>query len=147
MSAIQVTITGNVTHDPELRFTPSGKPVCRFTVAANERYKAADGTWKDGSVSFVTCNAWGGLGENIAESIMRGSAVVVTGTIRQRSYDTKEGDKRTVWEVTASDVAASLRHATVRISKVRRDGAPLPEDPWEHDDTPAAAEVSDQPPF
>ena len=104
-----ITITGNVVADAELRYTPSGQPVARFRVASTPRYydKAA-GEWKDGESLFLTCQAWKQLGENVAESVRQGTRVIVTGRLRQRTYETKEHEKRTVYEVEADDVAVSL---------------------------------------
>jgi single-strand DNA-binding protein len=149
MAGIQVTITGNLTGDPELKYTPSGAPVATFTVASNERFRGADGQWQDGPTSFVRCNAWRDLAEHVAESLSKGDRAVVTGILRQRNYENREGEKRTVWEVAASEVGAALRYATVKVSRVRRDGVPVPEDPWagtngapRDEDAPA-----DEPPF
>lgn len=147
MSAIQVTVTGNLTSDPELRFTPAGAPVAQFTVASNERYKDSGGQWADGPTSFVRCNAWRDLAEHCGESLTRGDRVIVTGVLRQRDYQTKEGEKRTVWELAASEVGAALRYATARISKVRREGAPVPEDPWASQAPVPSGPPEDEPPF
>lgn len=134
MSATQITITGNLTDDPELRFTPNGQAVTKFVVACNERYRdRTSGEWKDGGTAFLTCQAWRSLAENVAESLTRGARVVVTGVIRQRSYETREGEKRTVYEVTASDVGASLTYASAKLTKTaRRNGesASTEADPW-----------------
>jgi single-strand DNA-binding protein len=149
MTAITITVTGNLTGDPELRFTPAGRPVAQFTVASNERYKdGQSGEWKDGPTSFVRCNAWAELAEHVAECLNKGDRVVVTGTLRQRDYEAKDGTKRTVWEVAVTDIGASVKYATVRISKARRDGAPIPEDPWASTGGPKDSDVPpDEPPF
>lgn len=149
MSAINITVIGNLTADPDLRFTQQGRPVAQFTVASNERFRdGGSGEWKDGPTSFVRCNAWADLAEHVAESLNKGDRVVVTGTLRQRDYETKEGEKRTVWEVAVAEVGASVRYATVRISKVRRDGAPIPEDPWANSGGPQDSDAPpDEPPF
>jgi len=148
MSAIQITVTGNLTADPELRFTPAGAPVAQFTVASNERYKDGSGQWADGPTSFVRCNAWRDLAEHCAESLTKGDRVIVTGILRQRDYEAKDGSKRTVWELAVSEAGAALRYATAKISKVRRDGAPLPEDPWAHQaPVPDGPPPGDEPPF
>jgi single-strand DNA-binding protein len=148
MTAIQTTITGNLAGDPELRFTPAGVPVASFTVAANERYKDQAGQWQDGPSSFLKCNAWRELAEHIAETLVKGDRLIVTGTLRQRSYETKEGEKRTIWELAAAEVGASLKYATAKVSKVRRDQAPPPEDPWAADQAPTPdGPASDEPPF
>jgi single-strand DNA-binding protein len=147
MSAISITVTGNLTGDPELRFTPQGRAVAQFTVASNERFKDnGSGEWKDGPTSFVKCNAWADMAEHVAESLNKGDRVVITGTLRQRSYENKEGEKRTIWEVAVSDIGASVKYATVRISKVRRDGAPIPEDPWAGAPVPSGP-AEEEPPF
>jgi single-strand DNA-binding protein len=151
--AITTTITGNTTGDPELRFTPAGVPVATFTVAVNERYKAASGEWTDGPTSFVRCIAWRDLGEHVAESVAKGDRVMVAGAFREREYEVQSqhaGDsgKRRVWELNATEVGASLRYATAKIAKVRRDGVPLPEDPWaDQAPPPSAPSASDEPPF
>lgn len=146
MSAIDITVTGNLAGDPELRFTSSGAPVATFTVASNERYRDSGGEWKDGAASFVRCNAWRQLAEHVAESLRKGDRVIVSGILRQRGYETKEGEKRTVWEVTATEVGAALSYATVKVSKVRRDGVPVPDDPWAAAPAPDAP-AEDEPPF
>lgn len=144
MSAISITVTGNLTGDPELKFTASGTPVATFTIASNERFKDGSGEWKDGPVSFVRCNAWRELAEHVAESMGKGDRVIVAGTLRQRDYETKEGEKRTVWEVAVTEAGAALRYATVKISKARRDQVPPPEDPWAG---APSAPLEDEPPF
>jgi single-strand DNA-binding protein len=136
MSAIQVTVIGNITHDPDLRYTPQGVPVASFTVASNERFKDTAGKWQDGPTSFVRVNAWRDLAEHVAESVAKGHRVIVSGAIRQRDYETKEGEKRTVWEVAASEVGVALRYATAKISKSVREQAPVPEDPFTAPDNP-----------
>lgn len=133
MNAINVTVTGNLTADPELRFTGSGVPVATFTVAANERRRKQDGSgWEDGPTSFVRCNAWRDLAEHVAESLTSGARVMVAGTMREREWTTDQGEKRRTWELSADDVGAALRYATVKIAKAARrsDGPPPPEDPW-----------------
>jgi single-strand DNA-binding protein len=145
MSAIPITVIGNLTADPELRFTASGAPVASFTIASNERFKDSSGEWKDGPVSFVRCNAWRELAEHVAESLAKGDRAIVTGTLRQRDYETSGGEKRTVWEVSVSEAGAALRYATAKISKVRRDSVPVPDDPWSGAGAPRPPE--DEPPF
>jgi single-strand DNA-binding protein len=147
MTAINITVTGNLTGDPELRYTPTGAAVAQFTVASNERYRANNGEWQDGPTSFVRCNAWRDLAEHTAESLSKGDRVVVTGTLRQRDYEAKDGSKRTVWELAVSEVGAALKYATVKISKARRDGAPIPEDPWANGPGPQDSDAPDEPPF
>jgi single-strand DNA-binding protein len=120
MNETSLTITGNLVADPELRYTPTGQPVARIRVASTPRYRDnATGEWKDGEALFLTCNAWRQLAENAAESLERGSRVIVSGRLRQRSYE-KDGDKRTVYELEVDEIGPSLRNATVKISKVAR---------------------------
>jgi len=147
--AIPITVIGNLTADPELRFTPAGVGVATFTVASNERFKDGSGEWADGPTSFMRVNAWRELGEHAAESFAKGDRVIIAGTLRQRDYEAKDGTKRTLWEVTATECGAALRYATVKISKVRRDGAPLPEDPWSDrgGQVPPPNAPDDEPPF
>jgi single-strand DNA-binding protein len=121
----QITIAGNLVDDPELRFTPAGQPVARFRVASTPRFKDnATGEWKDGDSLFLTCNVWRQAAENVAESLTRGMRVIVSGRLRQRSYETREGDKRTVYEVEVDDVGPSLRNASAKVNRVARVGAP-----------------------
>jgi single-strand DNA-binding protein len=116
-----LTIAGNLVDDPELRFTPSGQPVAKFRVASTPRYRDnATGEWKDGDSLFLTCNVWRQAAENVAESLTRGMRVIVTGRLRQRSYETKEGEKRTVYELEVDEVGPSLRNATGKVTKATR---------------------------
>src|ERR1700726_3644834 len=120
----QITIAGNLVDDPELRFTPAGQPVARFRVASTPRYRDnAAGEWKDGDSLFLTCNVWRQAAENVAESLTRGMRVIVSGRLRQRSYETKEGEKRTGYEVEGDDVGPSLRNAPAKVNKIVRSGA------------------------
>jgi single-strand DNA-binding protein len=120
----QITIAGNLVEDPELRFTPAGQPVARFRVASTPRFRDnATGEWKDGDSLFLTCNVWRQAAENVAESLTRGMRVIVSGRLRQRSYETKEGEKRTVYEVEVDDVGPSLRNASAKVNRVARSGA------------------------
>lgn len=146
-----ITLVGNLVDDPELRFTPSGQAVAKFRVASTPRYRdQQSGEWKDGDSLFLTCNVWRQAAENAAESLQRGMRVIVSGRLKQRSYETKEGEKRTVFEVEVDDVGPSLRNATAKVNKTARGGpgagggAPA-EDPWAT--TPAGAAASDEPPF
>jgi single-strand DNA-binding protein len=117
----QITITGNLVDDPELRFTPAGQPVARFRVASTPRFRDnATGEWKDGDSLFLTCNVWRQAAENVAESLQRGMRVIVSGRLRQRSYETKEGEKRTVYEVEVDDVGPSLRNASAKVNRATR---------------------------
>ena len=119
----QITIAGNLVDDPELRFTPAGQPVARFRVASTPRFRDnATGEWKDGDSLFLTCNVWRQAAENVAESLQRGMRVIVSGRLRQRSYETKEGEKRTVYEIEVDDVGPSLRNASAKVAKVSRSG-------------------------
>jgi len=119
----QITIVGNLVDDPELRFTPAGQPVARFRVASTPRFRDnATGEWKDGDSLFLTCNVWRQAAENVAESLQRGMRVIVSGRLRQRSYETKEGEKRTVYEVEVDEVGPSLRNASAKVNRVARTG-------------------------
>ena len=120
----QITIAGNLVDDPELRFTPAGQPVARFRVASTPRFRDnSTGEWKDGDSLFLTCNVWRQAAEHVAESLTRGTRVIVSGRLRQRSYETKEGEKRTVYEVEVNDVGPSLRNASAKVNKVARNGS------------------------
>jgi single-strand DNA-binding protein len=147
-----LTITGNAVADPELRYTPSGQPVARFRVASTPRYfdKQAN-EWRDGESLFLTCQAWKQLGEHVAESVTQGTRVIVSGRLRQRSYETKEGEKRTVYEVECDDVGVSLRNATAKVTRAARAsagnggrGGQAEPDPWTSE---ASGGYSDEPPF
>src|SRR5437588_5077421 len=119
----QITIAGNLVDDPELRFTPAGQPVARFRVASTPRFRDnATGEWKDGDSLFLSCNVWRQAAENAAESLQRGTRVIVSGRLRQRSYETREGEKRTVYEIEVDDVGPSLRNASAKVTKVARSG-------------------------
>ena len=119
----QITIAGNLTDDPELKYTPNGAAVVNFTVAWSPRYKdESTGEWKDGDTSFFRCNAWRALAENVAESLTRGTRVVVTGRLKQRSWETQEGERRSVFEIEADEVGPSLKWATARVEKTSRSG-------------------------
>jgi single-strand DNA-binding protein len=118
-----VTIIGNLTNDPELRFTPSGAAVANFTVASTPRtFDRQSNDWKDGETLFMRCSVWRDAAENVAESLQRGTRVLVTGRLRSRSYETKEGEKRTVVEMDVDEVGPSLRYATAKIAKTSRGG-------------------------
>ena len=164
----QITITGNLVDDPELRFTPAGQAVARFRVASTPRFRDnATGEWKDGDSLFLTCNVWRQAAEHAAESLTRGMRVIVAGRLRQRSYETKEGEKRTVYEIEVDDVGPSLRNASAKVNRAARSnggggqggnggGRPASgqaaqggsgggdSDPWSSDGT---GEYSDEPPF
>ncbi|MDT5094586.1 MAG: single-strand DNA-binding protein [Mycobacterium sp.] len=118
-----ITVVGNLTADPELRFTPSGAAVANFTVASTPRiYDRQSGEWKDGEALFLRCNIWREAAENVAESLTRGSRVIVTGRLKQRSFETREGEKRTVFEVEVDEIGPSLRYATAKVNKASRGG-------------------------
>ncbi len=119
----QITIAGNLVDDPELRFTPAGQPVARFRIASTPRFLDKNtNEWKDGDSLFLTCNVWRQAAENVAESLTRGTRVIVSGRLRQRSYETKEGEKRTVYEVEVDDVGPSLRNASAKVNRIARSG-------------------------
>ena len=171
----QITIAGNLVDDPELRFTPAGQPVARFRVASTPRFRDnATGEWKDGDSLFLSCNVWRQAAENVAESLQRGMRVIVNGRLRQRSYETKEGEKRTVYEVEVDDVGPSLRNASAKVNRVARSGAGDggygggqrssggrssgggqgggyggggEPDPWASDSSSSGGGYSDEPPF
>ena len=118
-----ITLVGNLVDDPELRFTPSGAAVAKFRLASTPRYlDKATNEWKDGESLFLTCNVWRQAAENVAESLQRGMRVIVQGRLKQRSYETKEGEKRTVYEVEVDEVGPSLRNATAKVNKTQRGG-------------------------
>jgi single-strand DNA-binding protein len=152
-----LTVVGNLTADPELRFTQSGAAVASFTVASTPRtFDKNSGEWKDGEALFLRCNVWRQVAENVAESLTRGSRVLVSGRLKQRSFETKEGEKRTVVELDVDEIGPSLRYATVKVNKVsRNDGGqgggfgggqqPAP-DAW-GSAPPAGGGYFDEPPF
>ncbi|MDQ1706167.1 MAG: single-strand DNA-binding protein [Frankiaceae bacterium] len=156
-----ITLVGNLVDDPELRFTPSGAAVAKFRVASTPRFlDKQTNEWKDGDSLFLTCNVWRQAAENVAESLQRGMRVIVQGRLRQRSYETKEGEKRTVYEVEVDEVGPSLKNATAKINKGQRSSGGgggggfgggsaaaggAADDPWS---TPApGGEFTDEPPF
>ena len=166
-----ITVVGNLVADPELRFTPSGQPVATFRVASTPRMRDnATGEWKDGDSLFLSCNVWRQAAENVAESLQRGMRVIVTGRLKQRNYETKEGEKRTVYEVEVDDVGPSLRNASAKVNRASRGtgeggfsgggnrggsysggqgsssgGGSRNEDPWASD--ASGGGYSDEPPF
>ncbi len=118
-----ITVVGNLTNDPELRFTPSGAAVASFTIASTPRtLDKATNEWKDGEALFLRCSIWRQAAENVAESLTRGARVVVTGRLKQRSFETKEGEKRTVIELDVEEVGPSLKYATAKVTKASRGG-------------------------
>ena len=119
----QLTIVGNLVDDPQLRYTATGNAVANFRVASTPRFlDKATNEWRDGDSLFLTCSVWRQPAENVAESLQRGMRVIVTGRLKQRSYETKEGEKRTVFEVEVDDVGPSLRNASAKVAKANRTG-------------------------
>jgi single-strand DNA-binding protein len=135
-----ITIVGNLVDDPELRFTPSGAAVAKFRIASTPRFlDKQTNEWKDGESLFLSCNVWRQAAENVAETLQRGMRVIVSGRLKQRSYETKEGEKRTVYEIEVDEVGPSLRSATAKVVKTQRGagsggfggaGAAVDNDPW-----------------
>ena len=118
---VTITVIGNLTDDPELRFTPSGAAVAKFRVASTPRFlDRQTNEWKDGEPLFLTCNIWRQAAENVAESLQRGARVIVSGRLRQRSYETREGEKRTVMELEVDEIGPSLKYATAKVQKMQR---------------------------
>src|SRR5688500_17937377 len=116
-----ITVVGNLTDDPELRFTPSGAAVAKFRIASTPRtLDRQSGEWKDGEPLFLACNIWRDAAEHVAESLQRGARVIVQGRLRQRSYETREGEKRTVYELEVDEIGPSLRYATAKVQKMQR---------------------------
>jgi single-strand DNA-binding protein len=116
-----ITVVGNLVADPELRYTPTGQAVATFRVASTPRFMDRQtNEWKDGDSLFLSCNVWRQAAENVAESLQRGMRVIVQGRLRQRSYETKEGEKRTVYEVEVDEVGPSLRNASAKVTKSQR---------------------------
>jgi single-strand DNA-binding protein len=119
----QITVVGNLVSDPELRYTPTGVAVANFRVASTPRtFDRQANEWKDGDSLFLTCNVWRQAAENVAESLQRGMRVIVMGRLHQRSYETREGEKRTVFEVEVDDVGPSMRNASAKVTKSNRSG-------------------------
>ncbi len=155
-----ITVVGNLTDDPELRFTSSGAAVANFTVASTPRFfDKQTNDWKDGDALFLRCSIWRQAAENVAESLHKGTRVIVQGRLKQRSYETREGEKRTVYELDVDEVGPALRYATTKVSKVSRSGggggfggsaqsgqsaqpARPADDPWA-----SAPAADDEPPF
>lgn len=116
-----ITVVGNLTSDAELRFTPSGAAVANFTVASTPRsYDKASETWKDGEGLFLRCSIWRQAAENVTESLTKGTRVIATGRLKQRSYETREGEKRTVIELEVDEIGPSLKYATAKVARVSR---------------------------
>jgi len=163
-----ITIIGNLVNDPELRYTPTGQAVATFRVASTPRFMdRTTNEWKDGDSLFLSCNVWRQAAENVAESLQRGMRVIVSGRLKQRSYETREGEKRTVYEIEVDEVGPSLRNASAKVSKSSRSSGGFggqsgqsgqsgqggyggsagraSDDPWAAD--PADNGFSDEPPF
>jgi single-strand DNA-binding protein len=122
MADNSVTLVGNITDDPELRFTPSGRPVANFTVAVNRRWKDQSGEWQDKLDGFFRCNCWADMAENVAESLKKGTRVVLTGRLQQRTWETPEGDKRSAMEVQVEEIGPSLKWSVASVQKSQRSG-------------------------
>ena len=166
-----ITIAGNLVDDPELRYTPTGQAVATFRVASTPRFMDRQtNEWKDGESLFLSCNVWRQAAENVAESLQRGMRVIVQGRLKQRSYETKEGEKRTVYEVEVDEVGPSLRNASAKVTKTQRSSGgggaggasgggnqggyggqggarPQADDPWATDNRGGGEGFSDEPPF
>ncbi len=140
---ILITVVGYAVADPEIRYTATGVPVASFRVASTPRFlDKASGEWKDGESVFLSCTAWRDMAENVAESVTKGARLIVNGRLRQRSYETREGEKRTVYEIDTEDVAPSLYRATAQVKRADREKPTTPQpdgDPW--------AATPSEPPF
>lgn len=118
-----ITVVGNLVAEPELRFTPSGAAVANFRVASTPRFFDKNtNEWKDGDSLFLSCSVWRQYAENVAESLQKGMRVIVTGRLKQRSYETPQGEKRTIFEVEVDEVGPALRNATAKVNRIMRDG-------------------------
>jgi len=156
-----ITLIGNLVDDPELRFTASGVAVANFRVASTPRiYDKQAGEWRDGDSLFMSCSVWRQYAENVAESLTKGTRVIITGRLKQRSFENQSGEKRTVVEIEVDEVGPALRNATAKVSRVAREGGfsgapsggatPAPSaDPWAAPQADAwgAPAANDQPPF
>jgi single-strand DNA-binding protein len=141
-----ITVIGNLVDDPELRYTPSGAAVAKFRIASTPRtFDKESNQWKDGEALFLTCSVWRQYAENVAESLSRGTRVIVQGRLKQRSYETREGEKRTVYELDVEEVGPALRFSTAKVNRSGSAGgggggrsfgggggaaASMPDDPW-----------------
>ena len=156
-----ITVVGNLTADPELRFTPSGAAVANFTVASTPRtFDRQSNEWRDGESMFLNCSVWRQAAENAAESLTRGMRVIVQGRLKARSFETREGEKRTVIELDVDEIGPSLRYATAKVNRTQRGsstgggfggsgsggGAPA-DDPWGSAPPAGAGGYADEPPF
>jgi single-strand DNA-binding protein len=161
-----ITVVGNLTDDPELRFTPSGAAVAGFTIASTPRfYDKQTNAWKDGDALFLRCSIWRQYAENVAESLTKGMRVIAQGRLRQRSYETREGEKRTVVELDVEEIGPCLKYATAKVIKTQRgsgmstngfgngpssQGRPQQDDPWATQGSSwgdQRSQFSDEPPF
>jgi single-strand DNA-binding protein len=158
----QITVVGNLVADVELRYTPTGVAVANFRIASTPRtFDKQANEWRDGDSLFLACNVWRQQAENVAESLQRGMRVIVQGRLHQRSYETREGEKRTVFEVEVDDVGPALRNASAKVTKSQRSAstsggysqgdqsqqsAPAQDDPWANG-SPAAPDQAGEPPF
>ena len=156
-----ITVVGNLTADPELRFTPSGAAVASFTIASTPRqFDRNTNEWKDSEALFLRCSIWRQAAENVAESLQRGMRVVAQGRLKQRSFETREGEKRTVIELDVDEVGPSLRYATAKVNRTQRGsssggfgssgsgGGDAVDDPWGTPPPPSGGGgFSDEPPF
>ena len=171
-----LTVVGNISGDPELRFTPSGASVANFTVASTPRtFDRQSNEWKDGDTLFMRCSIWREAAENVAESLTKGTRVIVSGRLVQRSYETREGEKRTVVELQVDEVGPSLRYASAKVTRAQRSGGGggggfsggggggggygggggggsqggggMADDPWATPAPSAGGSYSDEPPF
>jgi single-strand DNA-binding protein len=133
----QVVIVGNLVDDPELRYTPNGAAVANFRVAVNRRFQDPSGQWKDGETSYFRINAWRTLAENVAESLTKGSRVIVSGRLRSRSWENQEGETRSAVEIEADEVGPSLRWATAKVERQTRSGG----GDWAESSTPEEAPI------
>ena len=157
-----ITVVGNLTADPELRFTPSGAAVASFTIASTPRtYDRNTNEWKDGEALFLRCSIWRQAAENVAESLTRGMRVIASGRLKQRSYETREGEKRTVIELDVEEIGPSLKYASAKVNKTQRgssgggfggsgssSGAAASDDPWSSAPAASSGEgFTEEPPF
>lgn len=159
-----ITVVGNLTGDPELRFTPSGAAVANFTIASTPRqFDRQTNEWKDGDTLFMRCSIWREAAENVAESLTKGTAVIAQGRLVQRSYETREGEKRTVVELQVDEIGPSLRRASAKVTRAQRSGGGggsfgggggasqggggMDNDPWATPAPSAGGSFSDEPPF
>ena len=135
---VQITLVGNLTGDPELKFTPSGAAVATFTVASTPRtFDRQAGEWKDGDAMFLRCSVWREAAENVAESLTKGMRVIVQGNLRSRQFENQMGERRTSWEVDVAEVGPALRYATAKVTRSARQGSSQGAG-WSKDRTAAA---------